>query len=254
MCSRRRCRHLAAPRRSALEVAMLRRRRLGRPCGSLVPWPSLCAMCCSYWPRNEPVLVAVDDVQWLDASSSAALAFALRRLPASHVLLLLARRMADESQSSAARGRTSTGTGPARAGGAAQRGCAAPAAARSARHQLRAPDSAPGPGAVGWEPVLRVGAWPGVGHGPQPAGPVPGPEDPRTAAGRQDRRASRLRPSRRLGFVAALGTLPESLLERSGIGVGVIQPAVAAHVIERIDGDDPVRPSTLGVGRVSRPR
>ena len=44
---------------------------------------------------GEPVLVAIDDVQWLDDSSTHALAFALRRLGAEHVLLLLARRLDD---------------------------------------------------------------------------------------------------------------------------------------------------------------
>ena len=44
-----------------------------------------------------PVLVAVDDVQWLDAASSAALAYAARRLKAEHVGVLLARRSGLES-------------------------------------------------------------------------------------------------------------------------------------------------------------
>ena len=43
------------------------------------------------------VLVAVDDVQWLDAASSAALAYAARRLRAEHVGLLLARRSGTEA-------------------------------------------------------------------------------------------------------------------------------------------------------------
>jgi DNA-binding CsgD family transcriptional regulator len=41
---------------------------------------------------REPVLVAVDDVQWLDAASGAALLFAARRLEAEPVKLLLAAR------------------------------------------------------------------------------------------------------------------------------------------------------------------
>ena len=41
---------------------------------------------------DAPLVVAVDDVQWLDASSAASLAFALRRLPDANILLLLARR------------------------------------------------------------------------------------------------------------------------------------------------------------------
>jgi DNA-binding NarL/FixJ family response regulator len=43
-----------------------------------------------------PVLLAVDDVQWLDAASEAALAFAARRLPA-RVALLVARRLAGDA-------------------------------------------------------------------------------------------------------------------------------------------------------------
>jgi DNA-binding CsgD family transcriptional regulator len=43
------------------------------------------------------LLVAVDDVQWLDVASSAALAFAARRLRAEHVGVLLARRVGLES-------------------------------------------------------------------------------------------------------------------------------------------------------------
>jgi hypothetical protein len=45
-----------------------------------------------------PVLLAVDDVQWLDPSSSSALEFALRRLDASPVLLLLTRRLVDGAE------------------------------------------------------------------------------------------------------------------------------------------------------------
>lgn len=44
-----------------------------------------------------PVVVAVDDVQWLDAASSGALAYAARRLRVEHVGLLLSRRAPLES-------------------------------------------------------------------------------------------------------------------------------------------------------------
>src|SRR6478736_4574452 len=44
------------------------------------------------------VLVAVDDVQWLDPSSASALAFALRRLGEQSILLLLARRLGEGAQ------------------------------------------------------------------------------------------------------------------------------------------------------------
>lgn len=42
---------------------------------------------------EQPVLVAVDDVQWADAASLAALTYAIRRLAGSQVALLLARRV-----------------------------------------------------------------------------------------------------------------------------------------------------------------
>ena len=42
---------------------------------------------------REPIVIAVDDVQWLDASSTTALAFALRRLSGHSIRLLLARRV-----------------------------------------------------------------------------------------------------------------------------------------------------------------
>jgi DNA-binding CsgD family transcriptional regulator len=46
---------------------------------------------------NRQVLVAVDDVQWLDAASSSALAFATRRLKTERVGVLLARRTGADS-------------------------------------------------------------------------------------------------------------------------------------------------------------
>ena len=42
--------------------------------------------------RDGPVVLAIDDVQWLDRSSASALAFALRRLDEQSVVLMLARR------------------------------------------------------------------------------------------------------------------------------------------------------------------
>jgi len=60
------------------------------------PWLSVTR--CKLLSEREPLLIAVDDVQWLDRSSSNVLAFALRRLASNHVLLLLARRPADGVQ------------------------------------------------------------------------------------------------------------------------------------------------------------
>ncbi len=50
--------------------------------------------------EDAPPVVAIDDLQWFDAASTGALAYALRRLDASPLLLLLARRLAAVSQPS----------------------------------------------------------------------------------------------------------------------------------------------------------
>ena len=71
---------LSAPRRRALEVALLREEALGRARRSAARLPLRCATRCSFSASVGRSLIAVDDVQWLDPSSSSALAFALRRL------------------------------------------------------------------------------------------------------------------------------------------------------------------------------
>ncbi|HEY6963033.1 MAG TPA: AAA family ATPase [Gaiellaceae bacterium] len=82
---------LPEPQRRALEVALLRtapgavapdRRAVATAAWSLL-------LRCS---EEGPLLVAVDDAQWLDAASASALAFALRRLERRPVRVLLATR------------------------------------------------------------------------------------------------------------------------------------------------------------------
>jgi len=82
---------LSPPRRRALEVALLRDaaavdatddRALGVAVRDVLKLLS----------KQKPVVVAIDDLQWLDASSASTLAFALRRLGGT-VRLVLARRL-----------------------------------------------------------------------------------------------------------------------------------------------------------------
>lgn len=82
---------LPAPQRRALDVALLRvepgretrdPRLLGTAVRSVLE--SLARVC--------PIVIALDDVQWVDPSSAAVLSFALRRLDGSPVGLLAARR------------------------------------------------------------------------------------------------------------------------------------------------------------------
>ncbi|MEJ7791880.1 MAG: AAA family ATPase [Gaiellaceae bacterium] len=87
---------LPAPQRRALEVALLRIEPAGPPLepqaialGLLNVLRALVA--------TERLVVAVDDVQWLDPPSAAALTYAARRLEGSEVAFLLARRFAGTS-------------------------------------------------------------------------------------------------------------------------------------------------------------
>ena len=71
---------LPAPQREALEVALVRRAGTSRR----APDPRTVAVALRTLlvdlARTRPVVVAVDDVQWLDAATARALAFAARRL------------------------------------------------------------------------------------------------------------------------------------------------------------------------------
>jgi len=87
---------LPAPRRHALQVALLVEedpdgfdpRALGVAVRSAL----------EVLASEGPVVVAIDDVQWLDPSSASALAFALRRLDDRSILLLLARRLGERAE------------------------------------------------------------------------------------------------------------------------------------------------------------
>jgi len=86
---------LPVPRRRAFEAALLMReapqiaidaRALGVAIVTLLPLLA----------NNGPLVLAIDDDQWMDASSAATLGFALRRSLGQPVLLLLARRIGGE--------------------------------------------------------------------------------------------------------------------------------------------------------------
>jgi DNA-binding CsgD family transcriptional regulator len=87
---------LPPPRRHALEVALLVEedpegfdvRTLGVAVRSAL----------EVLAADGPVVLAIDDVQWLDPSSASALAFAVRRLEERSILLLLARRLGEGAE------------------------------------------------------------------------------------------------------------------------------------------------------------
>jgi hypothetical protein len=81
---------LAAPRRRALEVALL----LEEPDARVDPRALATATrsVLQLLAEQGPTVIAIDDVQWFDASSATALTFALRRLHDVPLALLLAQR------------------------------------------------------------------------------------------------------------------------------------------------------------------
>jgi DNA-binding CsgD family transcriptional regulator len=82
---------LPPPRRRALEIALLRVEADGRaPDTRAVGVAVLSAL--RALTEDGPILLAVDDVQWLDSSSAGAVGFAMRRMTDAPVLLLLTRR------------------------------------------------------------------------------------------------------------------------------------------------------------------
>jgi DNA-binding CsgD family transcriptional regulator len=85
---------LPAPRRRALEIALLVR----DDANEQVDFRTLAVAvrtALQLLAERKPVLVAIDDVQWLDPSSASALAFALRRLADEDIRILLAHRLGD---------------------------------------------------------------------------------------------------------------------------------------------------------------
>jgi DNA-binding CsgD family transcriptional regulator len=85
---------LEAPRRRALESALLLENEANEP----FDFRTLAVAVRSalqLLAEREPIVVAIDDVQWLDAPSTSALEFALRRLQGEDIRLLLSRRLGE---------------------------------------------------------------------------------------------------------------------------------------------------------------
>jgi DNA-binding CsgD family transcriptional regulator len=225
---------LKAPRRRALEAALL----LEEAAADAVDPRALgiaTRSALQLLAEDEPLLVAIDDLQWLDASSADALEFALRRLGESHVLLLLARRLVDGAQPSgieqtlgAERVRRLP-VGPFSVG----------ALHRFLRDRLGRPFAR--------QTLLRIHERSGgnpffalelalvLDADVDPLQPLPVPE---TLEELVRARISGLPASTReaLALASALGTPSESLLERAGVAADALEPAVAAHVVERENG------------------
>ncbi len=222
---------LPSPRRRALEIALL------RAAGDAVDRRALAVAVrgvLQLLGERQPVLIAVDDVQWLDPSSSSALTFALRRLAGSPVRLLLTRRVDDGRPSQLERallpGEVHTlSLGPLSVG--ALHRLLRDRLGRSFPRQtlLRVHETS------GGNPffALELARLLGDDHDPLSPLPIPHTLDELVHA-----RIARLpRPTREaLALPSALGTTSLALLERAGVDAEALDPAVAGNVIELDDG------------------
>ena len=225
---------LAVPRQRALGVAMLRDDAAGAPVDHRAVALALRDVL-QLLGKDDPVVVAIDDVQWLDASSAAALAFALRRLPGSRVLLLLTRRLADGTPSPRLEDTLPASqvrqvmVGPLGVGALQRllRDRLGTTFARQTLFRIRAQS--------GGNPFLALETARTLSPDLGPLDPLPVPRTLEDLLGA--RLAGLPAPTlEALAFVAAQGVLPASLLQRTGIAAEVVDPAVAAHVVEWVEG------------------
>ena len=159
---------LPEPQRHALAVVLL----LEEP-GSPLDRRAVCAATLSglrMAAARGPVVLAIDDLQWLDASSARVLDFALRRLGGLPVGVVACERAGAGQLTGRSRRRGEAGPGagpscrslrPSRAG-AAEPGGAAAHTQKGAWTLVPASDAGPDRPGRGGESVLRPGSWPAV--------------------------------------------------------------------------------------------
>ena len=183
---------------------------------------------------EQPLLLAIDDVQWLDASSASALSFALRRLEAP-IALLLARRLAEGIEPSALERilpdeRVERLFVSALSLGALQ---------TLLRDRLERVFARP--------TLLRIHELSGGNpfYGLELGRALPEDVDPTEPLSVPDSLGELLRvrlavlpePTRRaLALCAALGNAPDAALEALGVSRETLEPALAARVVERESG------------------
>jgi DNA-binding CsgD family transcriptional regulator len=225
---------LAPPRRRALEQALL----LEDASGGVVDHRALAVAVrdvLQLLGEGGPLVIAVDDVQWLDPASATVLAFALRRVEADSVLVLLARRLGEgagptELEQALEEERVRRlGVGPLSVG----------ALHRLLHDRLDRPFAR--------QTLLRIHERSGgnpffalelarvLDADVDPLQPLPVPESLEELV--RERLAALPEATREaLALASAFGTPSTSLLERAGIVNGALGAGVDANVIE-VDGE-----------------
>ena len=217
---------LSPPRRRALEVALL------RDAGAVEATDDRALAVAvrdvlNLLSKQKPVVVAIDDVQWLDASSASTLAFALRRLGGT-VRLVFARRLEPSAleQSVDVEGLP---VGPLSVG----------ALHRLLRDQVGRPFARQTLLRIhersGGNPFFALELGRVLAEDIDPLEPLPVPE---TLDELVRARLVGLPAATRdaLALASAVGAPSESLLESAGVTSEALAPAIAAHVVKRDRG------------------
>ncbi len=225
---------LSIPRQRALKVAMLRDDARSAPVDHLGVAVAVRDVL-QLLAAERTVMVAIDDIQWLDQPSAAALAFALRRLTASRLLLLLTRRTADPAQPSeleAALPPDST-----------RRMRVQPLSVGALHQLLRDQLGRTFPRQTllrvheqsGGNPFFALEVARALGAEIDPAQPLPVPKTLEELL--HARMAGLPTPTRdALSLVSVLGTTSDFVLDKAGVAPAALDPAFAAQVIEREHG------------------
>jgi hypothetical protein len=116
---------LPAPQANALEIALLRRDPSGRPVDPHTVSAGALSALRALAERNA-VVVAVDDVQWLDRETAGALAFAFRRLIDERVRLVASLRLEQPLVQAEPRSRRHIAVGDVRLGEGGASLCSGP--------------------------------------------------------------------------------------------------------------------------------
>jgi DNA-binding CsgD family transcriptional regulator len=224
---------LPAPRRRALEVALLREEALDDPVASRTVAVAV-RDALELLSERRATLVAVDDVQWLDPASSHALAFALRRLDTSAVTVLLAKRLGAKTRQSELE--------QAVGGDRLQHVVVGPLSVGALHRFLRDRLGAPFPRQTllriyersGGNPFFALEIARVLPTDVEPLRPLPVPETlDELVRARLEALPARTRKA--LAVAAAIGTSSESLLVQAGVSAESLEPAFTARIIERDD-------------------
>jgi DNA-binding CsgD family transcriptional regulator len=228
---------LVAPRKRALEVALVREDAVGEWVDPRTLGLAIRSVLQSL-ARDRRLLIAIDDVQWLDQSSARALAFALRRLREEKIFMLFARRVGDGSRTTECEQAIDAAqlerlcVGPLSIGAIhrllqARLGCTFP---RTTLHRLH--ETSGGNPFYALELARALEAEGVTGDLTQPLHVPESLEE--LVRGRLDGLTEATREA--LAPVAALGRASPAILRAAGVSQDALEPAVAAHVIGLVDG------------------